>query len=59
MRNRKGSLIGLFVLGCSMLAGGCVDALGEGVAAGLSDGIAAVIEGIIADAAAGLGDDED
>lgn len=56
MRDRKGSLAGLLVLGCSLLTGGCVDALGEGAAAGLSDGIAAVIEGIIADATAGLGE---
>lgn len=54
MRDRKGSLIGLLVLGCAMLTGGCVRALSEGAAAGLSDGIAALIEDIIAAAAAGF-----
>lgn len=54
MRDRKGSLVGLLILGCAMLTGGCVRALSEGAAAGLSDGIAALIEDIIAAAAAGF-----
>jgi len=59
MRNRNGLLAGVLILGCSLLAGGCVDALGKGAATGLSDGIAAVIEGFITNAAASLRGDGD
>ena len=59
MRNGKGSLIGMLVLGCSMLAGGCIDAISEGAAAGINDGIAEVITNFILDAAAGFQPDED
>jgi len=54
MRYRNGLLAGMLVLGCSLLAGGCVDAVGKGAATGLSDGIAAVIEGFITNVAAAL-----
>ena len=54
MRKHSKSWIGLWALGCSALNGGCVDAVTEGVAAGLNAGIAAVVENLIATAAEGI-----
>jgi hypothetical protein len=58
MRKLRTSLVGLFVVAGSSLAGGCVDAIGDGAATGLADGIAAVIENWIIDAVANAGDGE-
>ena len=59
MRKREGSLFGLLVLGCSMLAGGCVDAFSQGLAAGLYDAMSTLVEDAIANAAAGIADARD
>ena len=59
MRNRKRGLIGLLLVGLGVASGGCIDAVPEGFAAGVADGIATVIEGFITDAAAGATGDEE
>ena len=36
------------LLGCVFLAGGCVDAVAEGITAGVRDGLEAIVEDFIA-----------
>ncbi len=40
MKSRKIFWMGLLVLGCSLPAGGCVDAIADGAAVGLRDSVA-------------------
>ena len=53
MRQRISSVAVWSLLGCAFLAGGCVDALGEGIADGLRDGLATIVEDFIAESIGG------
>ena len=54
VEKRKASLFGLLVLGCSVLAAGCVDAFSQGAAAGLYDAMATLVYDAIATAVTGI-----
>ncbi len=53
MRERISSVAVWSLLGCVLFAGGCLDALGEGITAGLRDGLASIVEDFIAGSAGG------
>lgn len=47
MRNSRGWVLSLLVAGCSMLSVGCVDALVDGVARGVNNGLQSVVEDLV------------
>lgn len=53
MRVRTSSVAVWSLLVCVLFAGGCLDALGEGIAEGLRDGLASVVEDFIAESIGG------
>jgi hypothetical protein len=58
MRSLKSRVAGFVILGSALFSGGCIDAVGDGFAAGVNDGIATVIADLIIGASEGLGGDE-
>ncbi|MCH8145032.1 MAG: hypothetical protein IIA55_09960 [Gemmatimonadetes bacterium] len=53
MRVRISSLVVWSLLVCVLFAGGCLDALGEGLTEGLRDGLASIVEDFIAESIGG------
>jgi len=53
MKKGKSVWIGLALLGYVFLAGGCVDAVGEGVTGGIRAGVSELVSTVLLDAAGG------
>ena len=51
MKDRKGWMVSVLVLGCALFSGGCVDAIVDGVALGVTSGIEAAVQNVITNAA--------
>ncbi|MFQ5490422.1 MAG: hypothetical protein ACE5GE_06835 [Phycisphaerae bacterium] len=51
MKNRTSTWICLALLGCVFLAGGCIDAVGEGVTGGIRVGVSELVSTVLLDAA--------
>ncbi len=47
MNRNKRSFVGLLLIGLSLASSGCIDAVRTGIATGINDGLAAVVQGIV------------